>query len=81
MFSRRIFEVSRRRPSSSSRCQEIASPSRSGSVARMSSGSFCSASAMAFTCFLESLPTSHFISNPVSGSTEPSLAGRSRTWP
>ena len=63
------------------RCQEIASPSRSGSVARMSLSSSLSASAMARTCFWLSGATSHFMAKSWSGSTEPSLAGRSRTCP
>ena len=75
------FFTALRPVSASSRCQEIASPSRSGSVARMSLPSVFSASAMARMCFWLSGATSHFISKSWSGSTEPSLAGRSRTWP
>ena len=75
------FFTALRPVSASSRCQEIASPSRSGSVARMSFWSSFSASAMARMCLALSGATSHFIANSCSGSTEPSLAGRSRTWP
>ena len=67
--------------SASRRCQLIASPSRSGSVARIRFGSRASASLIALTCFFESDATSHFIAKSSSVSTEPSLGGRSRTWP
>src|SRR5881227_1250683 len=63
------------------RCQAIASPSRSGSVARYSAFALCSARAMASTCrwFLSS--SWYFIRKPLSGSTAPSLGTRSRTCP
>ncbi len=73
--------MARRLRSASSRCQLIASPSRSGSVARMRRLSFFSASAMALTWRRASVSTSHFMAKPFSGSTEPSFGGRSRTWP
>ena len=63
-------------------CQEIASPSRSGSVASQSRSAPFSALAIAATCLL---PRSSAL--PVhgeafsSGRTEPSFGGRSRTWP
>jgi hypothetical protein len=67
--------------SSSRTCQEIASPSRSGSVARKSWSEFLRAWAMARSCLWESGETSQFIAKSSSGRTEPSLEGRSRTWP
>ena len=77
-----VSDLTALRPvSACSRCHEIASPSRSGSVARMSLLSSFKASAMARTCFWLSGATSHFMAKSCSGSTEPSLAGRSRTCP
>ncbi len=76
-----VFFTALRLVSASRRCQEIASPSRSGSVARISLSSVFSASAMARTCFWLSGATSQSISKALSGSTDPSLGGRSRTWP
>ena len=75
------FFTALRPVSASSRCHEIASPSRSGSVARISFWSSFSASAIARMCLALSGATSHFIWNAFSVSTEPSFAGRSRTCP
>ena len=63
------------------KCHEIASPSRSGSVARIKVWSVFNASVMARKCFLLSAATSHFMAKLSSVSTEPSLGGKSRTWP
>ena len=62
-------------------CQEIASPSRSGSVARMSLSAPLTASAIALTCFCDFASTSQVMAKSCSGSTEPFFEGRSRTWP
>ena len=62
-------------------CQEMASPSRSGSVARISLSAFLTASAISFMIFWDLGSTSQCISKSLSGSTEPFLAGKSRTWP
>src|SRR6185436_18797 len=67
--------------STSSTCQEIASPSRSGSVARIRPSAPLTARAMSFSRFWDLSSTSHSILKSWFGSTEPSLAGRSRTWP
>jgi hypothetical protein len=65
----------------SSTCQEIASPSRSGSVARMRPSEDFIASAISLMRLDEAASTSQNISKSWSGRTEPSFAGRSRTWP
>ena len=65
----------------SSTCQLIASPSRSGSVARIRLSAPFRASAMSFSRLLALTSTSHSISKSASGFTEPSFEGRSRTWP
>ena len=75
------FLIARRLRNVSSKCQLIASPSRSGSVARIRALSSFRASAIALTCFLLSFPTSQVIAKLSSGLTEPSLGGRSRTCP
>src|SRR5690348_466887 len=62
-------------------CQLIASPSRSGSVARIKVSAFLASSVIALSCFARSGETCHSMSKPCSGSTEPSFGGRSRTWP
>ena len=62
-------------------CQEMASPSRSGSVARISLSAFLTAAAISFITFWDRPSTSQCISKSLSGSTEPSLDGRSRTCP
>ena len=80
-LTRVSFLIARRLVNVSCRCQLIASPSRSGSVARINSLSFFRASAIALTCFLLADPTSQSISNSFSGSTEPSFGGKSRTCP
>ena len=67
--------------STSSTCQEIASPSRSGSVARITRSDDFTALAMSLSRFCALPSTSQVMSKSCSGSTEPSLAGRSRTWP
>src|ERR1700724_1121118 len=66
---------------SSYRCQEMASPSRSGSVARYRDVAFFSALEMASTCFWLRSTTWYFIAKSCSGSTAPSLGFRSRTCP
>ena len=63
----------------SSKCQLIASPSRSGSVAKIRVLSFFNASDIALMCFLLSVDTSHNISKLFCGSTDPSLGGKSLT--
>ena len=65
----------------SSTCQEIASPSRSGSVARISPSASFIALEMSASRFAEAESTAHDMAKSSSGRTEPSLAGRSRTWP
>ena len=67
--------------STSSTCQEIASPSRSGSVARISVLAALTALAISASRLAAFGSTCHTIWKSNSGSTEPSLAGRSRTWP
>ena len=71
----------RRFSSTSMRCHEIASPSRSGSVARISLSAPFTASAMAFTCFCDLVSTSQVMAKSASGSTDPFFDGRSRTCP
>ena len=65
----------------STTCQEMASPSRSGSVARMSFSAPFMALAISETRFAPRLSTSQIIWKSCSGSTEPSFGGRSRIWP
>ena len=80
----RAMSLSASRPFSfriSSTCQEMASPSRSGSVARMSFSAPLSAFAMASMCFFDPGWICHFMVKSCSGSTDPSFGGRSRTWP
>ena len=67
--------------SNSNTCQLMASPSRSGSVARMSLSACFSAVWISLRCFFDPPETCHFISKSSSGSTDPSLLGRSHTWP
>ena len=67
--------------STSSTCHEMASPSRSGSVARITLSDAFTARTMSLMCLVDLSPTSHSMAKSCSGSTEPSLAGRSRTWP
>ena len=62
-------------------CQAIASPSLSGSVARIILLDFLATSVISFKYFLEKLSTSQIILNFSSGSTEPFFDGRSRIWP
>jgi hypothetical protein len=62
-------------------CQEIASPSRSGSVARYSVLAPFRALAMAPTCFSQRETDCQSIAKSCTGRTEPSFGGRSRTWP
>ncbi len=65
----------------SSTCQEIASPSRSGSVARIRVSAPLAAVAISLRRLADLASTSQLMSKSSSGRTEPSLAGRSRTWP
>ena len=65
--------------STSSTCQLIASPSRSGSVARMIRSAFFAASAISDRRFDARASTSQLMAKSSSGKTEPSLDGRSRT--
>src|SRR3989304_2913044 len=67
--------------SASSTCHEMASPSRSGSVARMRVSAFLSAWAISLTRFCDCGSPSHNILKLSAWSTDPSLAGRSRIWP
>ena len=65
-----------------STCQAIASPSRSGSVARISPSESPSAARIAPSARAARRPAvSYTIAKPSSGVTEPAFAGRSRTWP
>jgi len=59
----------------------MASPSRSGSVARTTSLARAAAAAMAPTADAARGEASQDMAKPASGETEPALAGRSRTWP
>ena len=65
----------------SKRCQEMASPSLSGSVARISLSARPSALSMSRTFWRPLVSMSQLMAKSASGSTEPSLDGRSRTWP
>ena len=65
----------------SSTCQLIASPSRSGSVARMTRSAFFAASAISDIRLDARASTSQLMAKSSSGRTEPSFDGRSRTWP
>jgi hypothetical protein len=67
--------------STSSTCQEIASPSRSGSVARISPSAPLRAVAMSESRLDEAESTDQDMAKSSSGRTEPSLGGRSRTCP
>ena len=67
------------RLSASSTCQLIASPSRSGSVARIRRPAPFIASAMSFKRLADLGSISQLIAKSSSGRTEPSLLGRSRT--
>src|SRR5210317_922561 len=73
-----VFLIALRLRRASSRCQLIASPSRSGSVARIRLSSSFNASAMARMCFWLSGATSHFISKSCSG-VHGSVLGRQVT--
>src|SRR5262245_54078699 len=59
----------------------MASPSRSGSVARIRRSAPLSALAMSLSRLFALGSTSQIIWKLASGSTDPFLAGRSRTWP
>src|SRR5258706_412846 len=61
--------------STSRTCQEIASPSRSGSVARISVSAPLAAAAMSLSRLADLASTSQLMSKSSSGRTEPSLAG------
>ena len=67
--------------STSRMCQEMASPSRSGSVARISLSAPFTALAMSVILDWARASTSHSMAKSWSGFTEPSLDGRSRMWP
>src|SRR5262245_32935749 len=69
------------RSSTCSTCQEIASPSRSGSVARISFLAPFTALAISSSRLAALGSTSQCISKSLSGRTEPFFDGRSRTWP
>ncbi|MNS81157.1 hypothetical protein D3C72_1148610 [compost metagenome] len=62
-------------------CQLIASPSRSGSVARMTRSARLAASAISDRRLDALASTSQTMAKSSSGRTEPSLDGRSRMWP
>src|SRR5215207_287146 len=65
----------------SSRCHEIASPSRSSSVARYSSEASFSAALRSFTTCLPRSVSSYVGLKPLSTSMFRPLLGRSATWP
>ena len=67
--------------SASQTCQLMASPSRSGSVARYNASAPRTARAMASMWRLLRSISWYFMAKPASGSTAPSFATRSRTWP
>ena len=67
--------------STSSTCQLIASPSRSGSVARMTRSARLAAAAISDIRVEARASTSHSMAKSSSGLTEPSLDGRSRMCP
>ena len=60
-------------------CQAMASPSRSGSVAKIILSLFFAASAISFMCFFDVVSISHSMLKLFSVSTEPFLEGRSLT--
>ena len=62
----------------SSTCQEIASPSRSGSVARITPVEPFTALAMSAMRLADLVSTSQIIAKSASGLTDPSLEGKSR---
>ncbi len=67
--------------SASSTCQEIASPSRSGSVARMSFSAPFTARAISETRLAPRLSSSQIMRKSSSGSTEPSFGGQVADMP
>jgi hypothetical protein len=67
--------------SASTRCQLIASPSRSGSVARMSVSAPFRALTMSVTRLEDLVSASQIISKSLSGSTDPFFDGKSRICP
>ena len=69
------------RRNSSRICQEMASPSRSGSVARIRRDAPFMASAMSASRFFALGSVSQSMAKSSSGLTDPSLEGRSRTCP
>src|SRR5207342_493898 len=78
----RVLSLSRPRSLRiSAMCQLIASPSRSGSVARNSASADLAALAIASTCFWFFSIRSYRMAKPLAGSTAPSFGTRSRTWP
>ena len=62
-------------------CHAIASPSRSGSVAKIILSESFATSVISFKYFFEKLSTSHIILNLSSGLTDPFLDGRSLICP
>ena len=60
-------------------CQAMASPSRSGSVARNILEEDSAASYISLICFFEVFETSHSNEKSFSGSTDPFFEGKSRT--
>ena len=65
----------------SSTCQLIASPSRSGSVASTSESALFTALAISLKRLRASPCSSQDMAKSLSGSTEPFFSGKSRTWP
>src|SRR5262245_56472516 len=70
-----------RAPSSSARCQQIASPSRSGSAARKIASASLAADFRSSSTFLRVGRTSYSAANPFLTSTPRLFLGRSRTCP
>ena len=67
--------------SQTSTCQAIASPSRSGSVASTSTSASSSAAAILPSARVALRFVAYTMAKSRAGSTEPSFAARSRTWP
>ena len=76
-----LSPIASRSVSQSSTCQAIASPSRSGSVARTSPSAPASARAIAPSVRAAPRPVSVTMAKPSSGFTDPAFEGRSETWP
>ena len=67
--------------SSSKTCQAIASPSRSGSVARIIESAVFAADKIAVRCFFDWLDISQLIEKPSSGFTDPVSSDKSLICP